>query len=707
MTAEGSVGRRRSIDGTGPVVGGHRLRTDVQGLRALAVTAVVLYHLWPNRLSGGFVGVDVFFVISGFLITGHLLREIDRTGSVRLARFWAARARRLLPASLLVLTATAVAVLIAVPRSLQERFLSEVLASAFYVQNWKLAGDAVDYLAADNRPSASQHFWSLSVEEQFYVFLPLLVLASAVVARRLGARPARVVLVVLVLVTTASFAYCLHLTSTDPGIAYFSTFTRMWEFGLGGLASFAPPALAGLSRRRAAVHTALTLAGGAAVVAAMVVIDGQTPFPGSAAVLPVLGATAIVRWGGSTLASWVGALPPVALLGRISYALYLWHWPLIVMPPLVTLTDLTTTSKLVVLAVSVVVAWASTRFFEEPVRFRVAPRVRPVAVLGAVLVAMVPVVLVAGLGRSAVQGDDSAAVADAQRVLAGSPRCLGAAAMDPDGPPCDNPDLDGVVVPDPAKVADDTSKRPGCWATHGVESVNVCSMGPQTGYSLHLLAVGDSHNLSMVPAYEKIAEKYNWRIDLTGHAACYWTTADLPLKSRTESASCAEWRSNLQDYLDAADDIDAVLATNSTSVPVDPPEGQSRRATIVDGLVEAWSTMTRRGVPVVAVVDNPAAADDTVQCVERYALDDPDRCATPRSAAFERFDGNPDATRRLDRTALVDMTDFYCTARVCPAVIGSVAVHRDRTHVTKTYMASLAPYLGREIERSLRSLDVL
>jgi peptidoglycan/LPS O-acetylase OafA/YrhL len=700
------VGRRRSVDGTGRVVGGHRLRTDIQGLRALAVMAVVLYHLWPNRIRGGFVGVDVFFVISGFLITGHLVRELDRTGSVRLTRFWAARARRLLPASLLVLTATAVAVLAAVPRSLQERFLSEVLSSALYVQNWKLAGDAVDYLAADNRPSATQHFWSLSVEEQFYVFLPLLVLAAVVAARRAGIRPSRVVLGVLVLVTACSFAYCLHLTSTDPGVAYFSTLTRMWEFGLGGIASFAPPALLASSRRQVGLHTVLTVAGLAAVVAALFVIDARTPFPGSAAVLPVLGATAVVRWGGPTIASWVGALPPVAVLGRISYALYLWHWPLIVLPPLVTLRDLTTTSKLVVLAVSIAVAWVSTRFFEEPIRLRVAPRVRPVAVLGAVLVAMIPVVLVAGVGRAAVRGDDSAAVA-ADRVLAGTPACLGAAAMDPDEPSCDNPDLDGVIVPDPATVADDTSKRPGCWSTHGVEAVNVCTMGPETGYSLHLIAVGDSHNLSMVPAYEKIAEKYNWRIDLTGHAACYWTTADLPLKSETESASCAEWRRNLQAYLDRSEGIDAVLATNSTSVQVDPPDGRSRRATIVDGLVEAWSTMTGRGVPVVAIADNPAAADDTVQCVEKFGLSDPDRCATPRSEAFERYDGNQEATQRVERSALVDMTDFYCTARACPAVIGSVAVHRDRTHVTKSYMSSLAPYLGREIEKSLRSLDVL
>jgi peptidoglycan/LPS O-acetylase OafA/YrhL len=689
------------------MVGGHRLRTDIQALRAFAVMAVVLYHLWPHRLGGGFIGVDVFFVISGFLITGHLLREVDRTGSVRLGRFWAARARRLLPASLLVLLVTAVAVLVAVPQSLKDRFLSEVLASAAYVQNWRLAGDAVDYLGADNRPSPSQHFWSLSVEEQFYVFLPLLVVVAVAAAGLVRARRTWTVFVVLVIVTVASFVYCLHLTRASPGVAYFSTFTRMWEFGLGGIASFAPPAIAGLSRRRAALHTVLTLAGGTAVVAALFVIDAQTPFPGSAAALPVLGAAAVVRWGGSTIASWLGALPPVAMLGRISYALYLWHWPLIVIPPLITLRDLTTTEKLAILVASVTIAWVSTRFFEEPVRFRAAPRVRPVVVLGAVLVAMIPVVVVAGVGRAVVRDHDSAATARAGSVLADAPRCLGAAAMDPATPGCDNPDLDGVVVPDPSKVADDTSKRTGCWATHGVDTVNVCRMGPKTGYSLHLFAVGDSHNLSMVPAYERIARKYNWRIDLAGHAACYWTTSDLRRDSEVEEQSCRAWRANLQDYLDDADGIDAILATNSTSVSVQPPEGTSRRAAIVEGMVESWRTMTRRGVPVVAIVDNPAAVDETVPCVEKYALTDPDRCATPRSEAFRKFDGKAEAVAKVDRTALVDMTDFYCTPRVCPAVIGNVAVHRDLTHVTRTFMATLAPYLGREIEKSLRSLDVL
>ncbi len=690
----------------GPTIGGHSLRTDIQALRAFAVMAVVLYHLWPNRLSGGFVGVDVFFVISGFLITGHLLREVERTGRLNLARFWAARARRLLPASLLVLLLTAIAVLVAVPRSLKEQFLSEVLASAAYVQNWRLARDAVDYLAADNRPSASQHFWSLSVEEQFYVFLPLLFVLTLLVARMVPVQRTRVLFIVLVLITVASFIYGVHLTNTNPGVAYFSTFTRMWEFGLGGLASFAVPAISGLSRRRANIYTVLTVVGGAAAALSLFVIDSQTPVPGYAAALPVLGTVVVVRWGGSTVAAWLGALPPVALLGRISYALYLWHWPLIVLPPLITFHPLTTVEKLMILIVSITIAWASTKFFEEPIRFRARPKMRPAAVLGAVLVAMLPVILVAGVGSAVVAEQQEGAVADTTRILSSGPRCLGAAAMDPARPGCDNPDLDGIIVNDPSKVADDTPKRSGCWAQHGVETVNVCTIGPETGYSLHLFAVGDSHNLALAAAYEVIADKYNWRIDLAGHAGCYWTTADLKLNSDIESESCRGWQANLDDFL-AASDFDAILATHATSVSIQrPPEGTSREEAITDGLVGAWKTQTSKGVPVIGIVDNPGTASTNVQCVEKYGISDPGRCATPRTDGLGKFDGNVEAVAALDRTGLVDMTEFYCTPKICPSVIGSVAVFRDRTHVTATYLRTLAPYLGSRLEQALRKQGV-
>ncbi|MET0927915.1 MAG: acyltransferase family protein [Aeromicrobium sp.] len=700
--------RRRTRDDVPATIGTHVLRTDIQALRAFAVMSVVLYHLWPHRLTGGFVGVDIFFVISGFLITGHLVRDVERNGTVRLGRFWAARARRLLPASLLVLLLTAIAVLTVVPRSLKDQFLSEVIASAAYVQNWKLASDAVDYLSADNLPSASQHFWSLSVEEQFYVFLPLLFLVSLLAARLLRVGRVRVLVVVLCLVTVVSFAYCLYLTDTNPGVAYFSTFTRMWEFGLGGLASFAPPAMAGLSRRRTAVVTVIAAGGVLAILASLVLIDARTPFPGYAAALPVLGTAVLVRWGGPTFVSWIGALPPVALLGRVSYALYLWHWPLIVLPPLITFHPLTTTEKLAVIVVAVAVAWASTRFFEEPIRFGLAPRARPVLVLAAVVVAMIPVMAVSLTGREVVREEATRLAAESARFEQDQPDCFGAASVDPDQPGCENPALADRIVPNPSEAGQDQPGKPGCWSPHGVEVVNVCALGPETGYDLHLFAVGDSHGLAMAPALEAVAVANNWRIDLAGHAGCYWTTADLKLNSEVENASCRDWRTNLATYLDGATGLDAVIATHATTVGIQrPPSGTSREQAIVDGLVGAWSTQTERGIPVIGLVDNPQTQDDNTQCVERFGLTDPDRCATPQGVALKRFDGNAEAAAQLAPTAVVDMTPFYCQSEVCPSVIGGVAVYRDKSHLTRTYVLTLAPYLSQRLEAALRDVDVL
>ncbi|MGO2097226.1 MAG: acyltransferase family protein, partial [Candidatus Microbacterium stercoravium] len=213
-------------------------RPDIQALRALAVMSVMLYHLWPNRLTGGFVGVDVFFVISGYLITSHLIRERAKTGRIALGRFWARRAARLLPASLLVLVLVGLATLAFVPNALWPQFFGDVTASALYVQNWHLLFDSVDYLAADNLASPVQHFWTLSAEEQFYVLLPLLMVLSMWVFRKLPWR--MVMLVAIAAATVASFVFSIVQVELAPSAAYFSTFTRAWEFGAGALLAFVP-----------------------------------------------------------------------------------------------------------------------------------------------------------------------------------------------------------------------------------------------------------------------------------------------------------------------------------------------------------------------------------------------------------------------------------------------------------------------------------
>ncbi len=685
----------------------HPLRTDVQALRAIAVMSVVLFHLWPNRLPGGFVGVDVFFVISGYLITSHLVREVDKTGRLRLGRFWAARARRLLPASLLALLVTAVAVIVVVPRSQWNQFLSEVIASASYVQNWLLAANAVDYLAADNPPSPAQHFWSLSVEEQFYVALPLLLCLAIVIGKVVAVPRMRLVAAVLVVVSLASFGYCLYLTAVNPGVAYFSTFTRMWEFGLGGLASFAAPAVVGLTRGRATAHAAVTLAGGLAIVVSFLLIDPATPFPGYAALLPVLGTVAVVRWGGSTFATTIGALQPAAELGRISYALYLWHWPLIILVPFITYRDLGMTDKLLVLAMAVSLSSVSTRLVEEPIRFSFAQRLRPRTVLIAVAVAMVPVLAVPALGRAAVDQDQDGHAAELARVLEENPRCLGAASMDPDRE-CINPALRDVVVPHPADALSDRTDHQACVAAPSETTFRMCTIGPMRGYDLHLAAVGDSHNRTLAPAYTWMAEQYNWRIDMIGRAGCYWTTAELDHEGRPadQRANCERWNSELAERLQQPGAFDAVITTHATADTLEPRPNTTNEQTAVQGMAEAWQTQTPADVPVVAVLDNPRVKDTNTPCVERFGKTDPDRCATPREWALRKFDGSAEAVDLVDKASLIDMTDFYCGRKTCPAVIGGVMVNRDLSHLTATYVKTLAPYMGREVAAALRKHGV-
>src|SRR3954451_2902571 len=329
---------------TAPPIARADVRPEIQGLRAVAVAAVVVCHFWPSALPGGFVGVDVFFVISGFLITSHLLREVARTGRVSLAAFWARRARRILPAALLVLALCALATLAFVPEVHRQQFFAEIRASTFYVQNWKLAHSAVDYFAAGDGPSPVQHFWSLSAEEQFYLVWPVLILAAAALGRR-------AIFATLAVLTAASLAYSVYKTAADPAAAYFVTPTRAWEFGAGGLLAFAP---AGRARPLAC------LAGLAAIAVASATFSAATAFPGVAAALPVRGGCAVI-WARAPLGPL--AARPVQFAGDVSYGVYLWHWPLLVLAPYALEVP-----RGGLLVLTLALAAATKRWVEDPVR---------------------------------------------------------------------------------------------------------------------------------------------------------------------------------------------------------------------------------------------------------------------------------------------------------------------------------------------------
>ncbi|NYD66664.1 acyltransferase family protein [Agromyces atrinae] len=673
-------------------------RPEIQALRALAVMAVLVFHLWPLRLTGGFVGVDVFFVISGYLITSHLLGESTRTGSIRLGRFWARRAKRLLPSSLLVLAVTALAILAFVPAGRWQQFLSEIAASTLYVQNWLLAANSVDYLAATgNIPSPVQHFWTLSVEEQFYVMMPIVMLGACLVATRTRSRTQTAILIALASVTALSFGYSLWITATAAPLSYFSTFSRAWEFGVGALVAFAPALSRGPARH------VLTIVGVTAIIASVALFDAQTPFPGAMAAVPVIG-TALCIWGGRrTLLERIGSIRPVAFIGAVSYAIYLWHWPLIVLVPYVTGHELTTLEKVAILIASIVVAGASTRFVEDPVRFDrrlLGGQRRPRTVALWSVIGMAVVLSLAIPPMLISSGQASAASAENERLQANA-ECLGAAVAVTG---CDvDEELRDVLLPSAADLLTDDVNRSECWSTRGDGTLRVCPLGPTTGYDKHILAVGDSHNNTLLEAYETIAEELNWRIDVAGRIGCYWTDAELVFSTDELTAECEQWRGEVRQHIAASTDLDAVLVTNARRTPdgeVRPANGESVEQATSDGLIAAWSTLPE-DVPVLGLVDNPLMSREVITCVEREGLAAADACTVPRADALPG-DAMRTAVEADDNARLIDLTDIHCEPDVCRPVIGNVIVYRDPGHLTATYAATLAPFLG---ERLVAALD--
>ena len=341
------------------VVGSTKRRLDLQALRALAVVAVVVNHSWPGLAPGGYLGVDIFFVVSGYLITRHLVGEHTREGRIRLGRFYLRRARRLLPAATVVLVAISLLTLAVVPQRQWGAFFTQIGASALYVQNWVLLTPVTGPMP----DTAVRHFWSLSVEEQFYLAWPLLVIAGAALAARLR-RPTRPVLFVgASILVVASLAYWIAASAADYQLAYFSTFSRAWEFAAGGALALLP----GLAvrGRRADV---LFWAGLAALVASIV---GFANNPGAWAIIPIAATIAIIVSSNEALpasARWIVGWRPVQFTGDISYALYLWHWPVLLFAPYITGVPSETWFMLLLLAFAVVLSWATTHFVENPIR---------------------------------------------------------------------------------------------------------------------------------------------------------------------------------------------------------------------------------------------------------------------------------------------------------------------------------------------------
>ncbi len=640
----------------------HAKRGDLQGLRALAVLLVLLFHVWPDAIPGGYVGVDVFFVISGYLIVGSLAREAERTGTVSLLAFYTRRVRRLLPAATAVLLCVFAAMFLWLPEARWQDTVSQIAASALYVENWFLGFSAVDYLAAENAASPVQHYWSLSIEEQFYIVWPLLVLGIAMLARHIGLSTRKALGITILLVLAASLIASILITAENQAWAYFVSHTRAWELALGGAAAIWLPRFAPSAGKAALMF----LAGFAAVVASALLYNTATPFPGYTALLPTVGALLIILAGPFRLLGFRGLdIAPLRYLGDISYSLYLWHWPLIVFYD-VNYGPIDLTAGLALIAVTLVVAHLSYVLIEE--RFRHPDRPVQFRPLATGLASILVVVAATAISYLTI-GERSpvAAMVAGETALYPGPGALLDGLPVPEGVP---------LRPDPAQLRSDRAVvyDNGCHQNQDDSAVLHCVLGDPDG-TVTVAVIGSSHAVSWLPAVDLLGRKNGWKVISITKSACNFHD--------TTPESCNAWQDNVLTFLK---DNPVKIAIIAEQVNVDPSPEQ------IALVARRLRAMTDLGITIVALRPTPRLPEDPGDCIP----DQLERCEVARAEA-EPLNIFVPSAEGIDGVHLVDLSNGVCGPQTCGAVVGNLVVFRDKHHLTATFAQALAPYLEREL----------
>lgn len=670
VRATGELARRRGA-----------FRPDIEGLRGLAVLSVLAFHAAVPGLTGGYVGVDVFFVISGFLITGMLVGR-----PLGLRDFAARRARRILPAAATVLVATAVAGGALLDPLRGTDLARDLIASAGQFANWRFVGQQTDYLAAERDPSPLQHFWSLSVENQFYLLWGVLLLG---LARYLyGRRRAAAITLTTLGIGGVSLVLCLRWTETSAPLAYFSTGSRLWEFAAGACAALLAGLVANRGAERAGVRAALRIsgwAGLAAVAGPIFLYDRNTPFPGSAALLPVLGAAALLLGGASgSSPSWFAAgrlleSRPLRAAGRLSYGWYLWHWPVLTIAQ-ARYGPLSWTTLALLTAASALPAWLTLRLVEEPLRHggAAAPR-RGLAVGASALV--IPLIAALTLGGGTVRAlgtSASAASTVAPPGAADGPRLLAPGTVLT------------ALTPPLARAREDFPPGKGCEIALNADTSPRCLFGDEHSPD-RIVLLGDSHAGQWISAGLAMAEQRHWALEVLVKPGCPLSTLTVRnnVLGRTFE-ECDRWRENTLTRLANEPRPRLVLLAGLNRYGTQ--EERTR------GWTRTLDRLAALGAPLAYLGDTPMPGKDIPTCL---AASDgrSDACVFPRDTAFERDPLLDDGLAARYGVRTLDVGPLLCpgTGPGCPAVLEGVVLYRDTGHITDTLARVLAPRLDKAL----------
>ena len=719
-----SVSPVREVQGGRPSRAG--FRPDIEGLRAVAVSAVVLFHAGVPGVGGGFIGVDVFFVISGFLITGLLWREVSSTDSVRLSRFYGARARRLLPASAMVGVVTAVGSAILLSPLEVRSVLRDGIASALYVGNYRFAQQGIDYLASEKPPSPFQHYWSLGVEEQFYLLWPPMIIAAAWLIRRTrrhsnsAATPStRPYLVLLALVAAISFIASLAATDAAPPVAFFSLPTRAWQLAAGGLIALTATQWRRLPRL-ASVITGW--AGLAVILLACSRLGATTPYPGTPALLPVIGTALVIGAGCATPMQGCGhilATSPMRAVGQVSYSWYLWHWPVLLLAPALLGHPLGLVGRLTAAAVSGVLAVLTLRLIENPIRFAVALRrsataslaVGAVATAVAVCVGIALLILMpAPVGRSLaaqtltitegpplIDGTIDQYNQAVQRVYAQIQTAVAASA--------DLDDVPSNLDPPVAEAAAEEQRLyfNGCLRNFLELGQPECAVA-ETASTTTVALIGDSNAAMWTPGFQHVAAQRHWRLEMLAKGMC--PLLNLPTVNpvtRREYTECNQWRAEILARLQTEHPKLVVLGMSRRyGARYNNPAGfTSYDAAWIDSLTGLVQQLRSTGAQVLVLGPIPDPQSQVPTCLSMH-LDDATTCSPLTSVAVnEPGIAAETAAVKAGGGQYADLTPLFCTTERCPVIVGNTLVYFHRGHISLEYAQLLAPALGALADRAV------
>jgi peptidoglycan/LPS O-acetylase OafA/YrhL len=645
---------------------GKRLhRPDIEGLRGIAVLMVVAYHAGIPWVRGGFVGVDVFFVLSGYLITGLLLEEIAAYGRINLIQFYARRIRRLLPAAAVMLLGIILAGSLLLGPMERVRVGVSARATALYYSNISFSHMA-DYFAPTAETNPLLHTWSLAVEEQFYLAWPLLLMFAAF----LGRRSHKKIALILGLFTVGSLVYSLSLTREHLVQAFFNSPPRAWEFGVGGLASLVPVGF--LLRMR---RPLIGVAGLAFLLLSAVLFSADTLFPGVAVLLPVLGTAAALMAGA------VGPMPVVSavtnssilqFLGRMSYSWYLWHWPVLVYAKDV-FPDISLAVKIGCASLALAIAYITHRLVENPIRFNPYLMARPAATL-----AMGALLTVLGLGSASVWRHSSLAASTA---------------------------------PDQAELVRTAGELPlrndGCLTDYANATVRECGSTSQGTKTVVLF--GDSHSEQWYPAFQSIAKGTDLRIVTMLKAACPSVRVSVfnPFLRRLED-ECSIWRESAISRILALHPSLVVMCNASGYIARPNMSSQHNSGRLSysqweDGTRSVLATFAAAGIHTLLIRDTPIAGYDMLDCLSRHldhqGILPANLCTLDRSVALDdlAWQMEREAARPFTQVTLLDLTDRFCDGQTCQPERNGMVVLRDTNHISPTYSATLAGTISERV----------